>query len=332
MLGGVPLKWIDPATWPWFVYLWIVVIFSSWLKPAWRWLQRQRSANWPIAEGHIESVAVTELKVFSIRSRSSPFGAELGYSYSIAGSPQAGWYSRDFPTEQEAAAFLRDLKGKSIAVRYNPNKPSMSELSEPSLDMLLRNRGPVFDAEAFNAANTLETASRHPFLWALMWIAAVGLVVSLWVHVGAVMGRRVAPEAFFWILHVGIFIVWFPAVISAMNLLGNINQRDFWKVAFKGSPEWMRYMVYGFFGYAVVNFMLFMTKVPSGNNGANPPAVVWRGFSGHWMAFYAAAMAILYSAARVKNNGWHCSNGHSAPASARFCGRCGQQVIRGFKG
>ena len=115
MLGGVPLKWIDPATWPWFVYLWIVVIFSSWLKPAWRWLQRQRSANWPIAEGHIESVAVTELKVFSIRSRSSPFGAELGYSYSIAGSPQAGWYSRDFPTEQEAAAFLRDLKGKSIA-------------------------------------------------------------------------------------------------------------------------------------------------------------------------------------------------------------------------
>ena len=77
------------------------------------------------------------------------------------------------------------------------------------------------------------------------------------------MGRRVAPEAFFWILHVGMtHRTWFPAVISAMNLLGNINQRDFWKVAFKGSPEWMRYMVYGFLGYAVVNFMLFMTTAP----------------------------------------------------------------------
>src|SRR5438552_6335710 len=42
----------------------------------------------------------------------------------------------------------------------------------------------------------------------------------------------------------------------------------------------MRYMVYGFFAYAFVNFMFFMTKAPSGSNGANPPAEVWRGSPG----------------------------------------------------
>ena len=42
-----------------------------------------------------------------------------------------------------------------------------------------------------------------------------------------------------------------------------------------------------------------MFQVPKGDSGANPPAIVWRGFSGHWMAFYSAALAILYSAAVV---------------------------------
>lgn len=62
----------------------------------------------------------------------------------------------------------------------------------------------------------------------------------------------------------------------------------------QGSPEWMRYMVYGFFGYAFVNFALFISKAPTGGGGANPPAIVWRGFSGHWMLFYSAALATPY--------------------------------------
>jgi hypothetical protein len=75
-----------------------------------------------------------------------------------------------------------------------------------------------------------------------------------------------------------------------------------WKVVLRNSPEWMRYMVYGFLGYAAVNFLLFMTNTPTQTNGVNPPAAVWRGFSGHWMAFYFAAFAILYSAIRPPRN------------------------------
>jgi len=112
-------------------------------------------------------------------------------------------------------------------------------------------------------------------------------------------------------LSVGIFIVWLPAVLVAQRLVGNVSRKDLWKVVLKDSPDWMRYMVYGFSGYAVVNFLFFMTKVPSGRSGS-PPAVVWRGFSGHWMAFYSAALAILYSAARTEDTSLRCTNGHVA--------------------
>jgi len=112
-------------------------------------------------------------------------------------------------------------------------------------------------------------------------------------HLGAVMGQRVAPEAFFWILHIGAFVVWLPAVLVAQRLVGKLNRRDFWKVVLKNSPVWMRFMVYGFLGYALINFLLFIAKAPASSSETNPPAEVWRGFSGHWMAFYSAALAIF---------------------------------------
>ena len=72
-------------------------------------------------------------------------------------------------------------------------------------------------------------------------------------------GTQGGTRGTFWILHIGIFIVWLPAVLTAQRTVGNMNRSDFWKIVLKGSPDWMRYMVYGFMGYAVVNFLLFMT-------------------------------------------------------------------------
>jgi hypothetical protein len=137
------------------------------------------------------------------------------------------------------------------------------------------------------------------FRWIFVWIAAIGLALSLWVHIGAVMGLVVAPPALFGILHVGIFVVWLPTVLVARTFRG-VNQEDFWKVALEGLPTWARYGVYGLFGYAFVNFALFLAQPGSQRGGRNPPAVTWRGFSGHWMLFYSAALAVLYAAERRK--------------------------------
>lgn len=155
-------------------------------------------------------------------------------------------------------------------------------------------------------------------------LSCIGLILSLWVHLGALMGRRVAPEAFFWGLHVGIFVVWFPAVLVSQRLVGFVNRRDFWKVVLRGCPGWVRYVVYGFFGYAVLNFVLFIGQKPTGKGNSNPPAIVWRGFSGHWMAFYSAAFAILYSSMELSRNGGHFSDGEPIDPYLERCGRCGK--------
>jgi hypothetical protein len=49
------------------------------------------------------------------------------------------------------------------------------------------------------------------------------------------------------------------------------------------------------FGYALINFALFALKAHAGATGTKPAPEVWRVFSGHWMAFYSASLAILYT-------------------------------------
>lgn len=325
MIAGSPIRWNDPATWPWMFWVWAAFALAGLAKPAWSWLRRKRAAGWPVAEGRIESVEITKPS-FSFTTKRGYYVAELGYSYSVAGTPYSGRYRREFPTEHEAEEFVRDLKGKPVAVHCNSTSPSGSALLEPDVEGLLQHRAPA-PFESLAQANSVPQWIR-PFLWVFVLISGIGLVVSLWVHLGAVMGRRVVPEAFFWMLHVGIFVVWFPTILVAQRLVGNVNRKDLWKVVLKDSPGWMRYMVYGFFGYAILNFLFFMTKAPSGSSG-NPPAVVWRGFSGHWMAFYSAALAVLYSAAHTADTALRCVNGHLASPTAVYCARCGQPVMRG---
>jgi hypothetical protein len=324
MFEAAPFQWTDPATWPWMVYVWLAFILAGWMVPLWRWLQRRRASGWPVAEGRIESVEIRKPS-FSFTSKQGCV-AELGYTYLIAGSPHSGRYKREFPTEHEAEEFVRDLQGKAVAVHCNSTNPSSSALLEHDIEVLLQNRAPAPVSDSPSAANPVPDWIR-PFLWFFVAFSALGLVVSLWVHFGAVMGKRVAPEAFFWMLHVGIFVVWVPTIFVAQRLVGNVNRKDLWKVVLKDSPDWVRYMVYGFFGYAILNFLFFMTKAPSGGTG-NPPAVVWRGFSGHWMAFYSAALAVLYSAARTVDTSPRCPNGHMASSNAAYCTRCGQPVVR----
>lgn len=48
----------------------------------------------------------------------------------------AGTYKQEFEIEDEAWEFARRLKGRAVIVQYNANKPSVSALSESSVDAL----------------------------------------------------------------------------------------------------------------------------------------------------------------------------------------------------
>jgi Protein of unknown function (DUF3592) len=296
-----PVRWTDPRTWPWIVYVWVAFMLIGWAKPIWGRFQRRQATGWPTIQGRIESVSVKPKKQFLLsttpRGRAPAFVAELAYSYSVEGQYHSGHYDREFGSEEEGWEFVRDLQGKSVMVSYNPRNASKSTLSEDGVTTLLNTRPPAPEGSEFQVPVSGVPVWVKPLLWPLVVLAAIGFFLSLWIHLGAVMGKRVAPEAFFWGLHVGAIAIWFPAVFVAQHRVGSLNRRDFWKIVLRGAPDWMRYLVYASLGYAVVNFAIFFFQAPQGGGGANPPAVVWRGFSGHWMAFYSGALAILYSAA-----------------------------------
>ena len=158
----------------------------------------------------------------------------------------------------------------------------------------------------------------RPFLVPFALLAGAGFVASVVVHVLS-WTPLVLPE---WVmgLHFGIFVVWLPAVLAARPLTADRPQRDFWRAALRGSPAWMRQLVRLTLAYAVLNFIVFLAT-SFGREGAPT-----RGFSGHWMAFYGAAAAILWSALHAVDERRLCLNGHVTSSTARFCEICGAGV------
>jgi len=165
-------------------------------------------------------------------------------------------------------------------------------------------------------------------LYPFVYLSALGLVLSIIVHVAALLGLNVSSAAI--MLHLGIFVVWLPAVITSNTSLKNqYGRKDVWKYILRGSPKWMRYMTFGFFYYAFINFAIFvfMPHTVAPDAGDMPPFVM-RGFSGHWMAFYSAAFSILYSAIQIKKKNLirRCPNGHEVSLQAEYCEECGQPI------
>ena len=195
---------------------------------------------------------------------------------------------------------------------------------EPDIEAVLQNRPSSRDDEMVKITAIPEWLV--PFIWVFVCLAGIGLLASLWVHIGALMGRSV-PSAF-WVLHVGIFVVWFPAVFVAQRMVRNTNRKDFWKVVLKGAPDWVRYMMYVLFAYEFVIFIIFMGQSSSGGRHTMTSATDWRGVSGLWMVFYSAAFAILYSAAKTTESSPRCANRHLASPNAIYCTSCGQPVVR----
>ena len=168
-----------------------------------------------------------------------------------------------------------------------------------------------------------------------MYLAAIGLILSIIVHVLSLIGMASPLGENSWGLHIGIFVVWLPTVLVANRMVKEFKQKDFWKAALRACPKWMKNLTYFFFGYAILNFVIFIilnvTGATSGINEGNTPTNVFRGFSGHWMVFYCVAMATLYSAIHVEEHDEtrRCFNGHPVSPSAKFCEQCGARVIEG---
>jgi hypothetical protein len=168
----------------------------------------------------------------------------------------------------------------------------------------------------------LVTFALYPF----MLLAGCGFVLSVAAHVMALAGVAFPGGGLVWGLHIGIFVVWIPTVLVGNRVTRDSKRTDFWKTALVGCPVWMRRALPILFIYAIFNFILFIagTSTHPKPAGPTPPWVV-RGFSGHWMVFYGAAFATLYSAIHAPSlfRERKCPKGHAAAPTTRFCPECG---------
>jgi hypothetical protein len=164
-----------------------------------------------------------------------------------------------------------------------------------------------------------------------MILAALGFAASAAAHSASTFGLRESFPSWVMGLHAGVFVVFFPAAFVVHGLTRDYAQRELWTAALRGCPDWMRKGVYGLFVYAILNFAYFIATVPKRGAAVvagETPAAIVRGFSGHWMVFYAVSFAILYSYLHVEeaDDLRRCANGHRVSAAAKFCEACGAPV------
>jgi hypothetical protein len=150
--------------------------------------------------------------------------------------------------------------------------------------------------------------------------AVVGFGASALAHGATFFGQN--PHERFpniWALHVGMFAVCIPALMAGKNLVGSYRYHNYWNVTLRYVSPGFRYNVYAFAVYALINFFACLAQLKFGTPGIfhGQPALVSHGkliaylsdtqlqqaqaltmrmYSGHWMAFYLGAAAILKSA------------------------------------
>jgi hypothetical protein len=169
----------------------------------------------------------------------------------------------------------------------------------------------------------------------VLGLSALGLFLSIVVHVAALLGIDLQLGQSVFALHIGIFVVWFPAVYWSTKLGGG-RKASMWgfrgtvslKEMLSGCPAWMTYAMYGLFAYTFANFFLAIANGTdhAGESVSSPERV--RLFSGHWMLFYYAAFAIAYSALMKPEllGDAVCNQGHKALRGDKFCSECGGAV------
>ncbi len=156
-------------------------------------------------------------------------------------------------------------------------------------------------------------------------LAGFGFTVVLAIHVATLLGATYLFEYSLKFVGPGLFVVWLPTVLITSHLTRDFKQKDIWRAALRGCPEWMRKAQWALVGYTWIGF--FALPFIYGG-GMELPADKSRSMSAVLLAFYSISTAVLYSATRAEklDVSRQCLNGHQIPASAKYFEECGTTV------
>jgi hypothetical protein len=278
------------------VWVWIAGAALSQIKPLWQKFQRSRAQSWPSIQGKIDRAVVEEKRGFlGLKNSHGPqFTASIYYAYFMGGESYAGVRTQEFTTEEAGLEYVRALGGRSILIAVNPAKPAESRLLDEAIETVQSSRPTA--PNPFLAQPPVP-AWLKPLLWPVIVLSFIGFVVSLWVHLNGLAGREVVPEQYFFVLHVGAIVLWFPAVFVANRRVKGVANKDLWKAVLNGSSAWMRYVLYALSAYgAILGISYFGKELTDSPYSSKMP---WLWFSVGWMVFYFGSFAITYSSIRA---------------------------------
>ncbi|MGA7524407.1 MAG: DUF3592 domain-containing protein [Acidobacteriaceae bacterium] len=101
----------------------VVVFARNW----WQRMRDRRAVVWPSATGEVQSAKV--------KKSQSGCWVQVAYRYYAHGEYRYGKYRRHFRRKAAAEAFAEAIRGRSIQVRFQEDKPAESVLLEQDLQM-----------------------------------------------------------------------------------------------------------------------------------------------------------------------------------------------------
>jgi hypothetical protein len=137
-----------------------------------------------------------------------------------------------------------------------------------------------------------------PGRFSFRFVAALGLLLSFFLHVASLAGVAPTSTYLIWGLSVGIFVVSFATIAVVSRMLRGAHQKDWWKIALSGCPRWMRLAPFALLVYAAAGFFIAMRTIDHGQATGGYSSSYIQAFSVHLAAFYAVTFALLYSAAK----------------------------------
>jgi hypothetical protein len=147
-------------------------------------------------------------------------------------------------------------------------------------------------------------------------IAAIGWAASVLVSALGLAGTPI-PKMATWVIFVGVFPLWFFAILLMNKLAVNVTSGDMWKAVLRGCPKWLRYAIQASWYYTFLMFLFGMVFGFEGGAVAGFPGV-----------FYANALGAFVTSATVAGEPTECSNGHPIGPFDKFCRECGAAIPR----
>ncbi len=139
--------------------------------------------------------------------------------------------------------------------------------------------------------------------------SVIGFVLSLIIHLIAIFNLYEVPNIIIIILTAGVLLVWLQSSKNLKILHKAYPDQHPWKTVFTICPNWIKYILYFFIIYAILNFSLKMS-FDNGDEYLNFDVSQNKlsGLSGFWLAFYmlglifGCALQIHLNNTAIKSN------------------------------